>query len=66
MKGMKMDPAQNIVVPELDYPFPPDINEHADAIHRGTVEWVRRFDLLPDKLAYRFFTASGLGLLYAP
>lgn len=65
MKGMKMTPAQNIVVPELDYPFPPVINEHADAVHRGTVEWVRRFDLLPNERAYRFFAASGLGYLVA-
>ena len=51
--------------PELYCPLPRAINKHADAIHRGTVDWVRRFELLPDKQAHRAFDTMGLGRLAA-
>lgn len=52
-------------LPKLYCPFPPAINEHADAVHRGTVDWTRRFELLRDERAYRAFDAMGLGRLTA-
>lgn len=58
--------AKTVSIPELYCPFPRAINEHADAVHRGTVHWIRRFGMLGDEeRAYRAFEAMGLGRLTA-
>ena len=57
--------SKRVILPKLYCPFPSTINEHADAVHRGTVDWVRCFELLRDERAYRVFDAMGLGRLAA-
>lgn len=54
-----------VVLPELYYPFLPAISPHADAVHRGTVEWSLRFGLLPNEKARRLFEVTGIGRLVA-
>jgi len=56
---------ESIVFPELDCPFPRVVNVHADAVHRGSVDWVRRFQLIPKEQNFRLFDAIGIGWLVA-
>ncbi len=56
---------KRVILPKLCCPFPSAINEHADAVHRGTVDWARRFELLRDERTYRAFDAMGLERLAA-
>ena len=56
---------ESIVVPELDCPFPRAVNPHADAVHTGSVDWVRRFRLIPKEEDFRLFNAIGIGWLVA-
>jgi 5-epi-alpha-selinene synthase len=56
---------QQIVLPELYYPFAPAISEHADTVHRSTVSWACRFGLLPSEKAYLLFRSAGIGRLVA-
>lgn len=60
-----MEQTKHIVLPELYCPFPPAISEHADTVHRETVEWVRHFGLLPNEGAYSLFGATKIGRLAA-
>lgn len=60
-----MDQAERIVLPELHYPFPPAISEHADDVHRDTVSWASRLGLLPETRTRRLFEATGIGRLVA-
>ena len=60
-----MEQIEQVALPELYCPFPSTISEHADAVHRETVEWVRRFELLPNERAYRLFRATNIGRLAA-
>lgn len=60
-----MEQMKQIILPELYCPFPPAINEHADTVHRETVEWVWHFGLLPNEQAYRRFHATNIGRLAA-
>jgi 5-epi-alpha-selinene synthase len=56
---------ESIVLPELDCPFPPVINKHVDTVHEGSVDWVRRFGLLPNEQDLQLFDAIGIGRLAA-
>ncbi len=60
-----MEQIEQVALPELYCPFPSTISEHADAVHRETVEWVRRFELLPNERAYRLFRVTNIGRLAA-
>lgn len=56
---------ESIVLPKLSCPFPPTISEHADTVHRGSVDWVRWFELLPTEQDLQLFEAIGIGRLAA-
>lgn len=58
-----MQGLERTVRTELYCPFAPAISQHAEALQRHTVGWVRRFALLPNEPAYRKFEAAGLGRL---
>ena len=60
-----MDQAERVVLPELHYPFPPAVSEHADAIHHDTVRWASRMGLLSETGTHRLFEATGIGRLVA-
>jgi 5-epi-alpha-selinene synthase len=52
-------------LPDLYVPFPSAINEHADAVHQRTTEWLRRSLVLADEAAYRRFSGIKIGRLAA-
>lgn len=54
-----------IALPELFSPFPSRINPHADAVHEGTVEWLRGFGTFGEEADYRRFHATRIGRLAA-
>ncbi|MDP9476226.1 MAG: hypothetical protein M3R38_11200 [Actinomycetota bacterium] len=56
---------EHVTLPELDYPFPSAISEHADEIHRSTLTWVERNGLVSGDRALRLLDTTGLGRLVA-
>ncbi len=45
----------NLIIPDLYCPFPPQINPHVDVLEKYGMEWVLRFNLLRDELSYQRF-----------
>lgn len=45
-------------LPELYCPFPSAVNRHAESLHQHTIEWVRKFNLIPDEKAFQRFCKS--------
>jgi 5-epi-alpha-selinene synthase len=60
-----MKQMEQVVLPELYCPFPPVNNEHADTVHRETVEWAWHFGLLSNDQAYHLFRGTNIGRLAA-
>lgn len=60
-----MKQVKQVTLPKLYYPFPPALNEHADTVHEGTVDWAGRFRLLSGEAAYRLFSVTSIGRLAA-
>lgn len=56
---------ESIILPKLSCPFPGTVNEHVVTVHRGSVDWVRRFGLLPNEQSLQLFDAIGIGRLAA-
>ena len=56
---------ETATLPRLYYPFSPAINTHADAIHETTLDWLGRFDVFQDDVAYNAFYSSHIGRLAA-
>lgn len=54
---------ERITWPELSYPFPPVINEHADEVHAETVEWARSFSLISGESGYGRVRETNIGRL---
>ncbi|MDQ5853555.1 MAG: hypothetical protein M3380_16085 [Chloroflexota bacterium] len=54
-----------VVLPELYCPFPSTVNQHAEPVHRGTVDWLQRFELVTDEASYRRVYAANFGGLAA-
>ena len=52
-------------LPDLYCPFPASVNRHVEFVERDTVLWARRFNLLPNEVAYRRVEATQLGWLAA-
>ena len=53
---------ERFVMPDLYCPFPPAINEHAEAVEEGIVQWALSFGLLPNERSARTFRAAILTL----
>jgi len=54
-----------ISFPKLACPFPCAINEHADAVNNHTLNWVKKFDLVPDEESFLRLQKSKFGRLAA-
>ncbi len=54
-----------VVLPELYCPFPSTVNQHAEPVHQGTVDWLQRFELVTDEASYRRVYAANFGGLAA-
>lgn len=53
---------ERFVMPDLYCPFAPAINEHAEAVEEGIVQWALSFGLLPDERSACTFRAAILTL----
>jgi 5-epi-alpha-selinene synthase len=53
------------ILPELYCPFPSQINKSADVLEEYSMEWLRRFNLLPNESIYQRFRKSKFFLLAA-
>ncbi|AKG23809.1 terpene synthase family protein [Calothrix sp. 336/3] len=54
---------QKLFFPELYSPFPYQVNKHVDVLADYAIEWILRFNLLTDELAYQRFLKSKFALL---
>jgi hypothetical protein len=60
-----MGAANMIRFPKLNCPFPGAINQYADAVNNHTLNWVERFDLVPDPESFQRLKKSKFGRLAA-
>lgn len=62
---LTMSVANMINFPKLDCPFPCAINPHADTVNDHTLNWVRKFSLVPDEKSFLRLQKSKFGRLAA-
>lgn len=57
---------ETIRLPELDCPFPSEVSLHADAVSKGSAEWVKRFGLVDDDSGFHKVGIAQLAGRYHP
>lgn len=63
LRASYQDFMKQLILPDLDCPFPSAINRHADAVDQAAIEWARRMGLLAAEGDYRRISAVKIGWL---